>query len=107
MRNASTKRAALALSLLLPFTAARADQIFKTDGDKPYGQIVSSTKGSMITFRTTAGSITLPKNKIARIEDEPPAVDHQRLGDQHMKLNKYAEAEAEYRQALALDANLA
>jgi hypothetical protein len=87
---------------------AVADTVYLKDGKTLQGTVERRTvKGPQVAVRTTAGVISVPQQKIARVELEDEAVGHVEVAGQHLRMKKYHEAAAEYRLALNIDPNVA
>ena len=52
-----------------PFAALAKDVIYKVDGGKLKGEILRESRSS-VTIKTLGGTVTVPRNEVARVERE-------------------------------------
>ncbi len=83
-----------------------ADVLIMNDGSRQVGIIVKpKSNGSNVTIRTTAGEVTIPRSKVTRVEEQPPAVSYSALGDEFLKAGNFDKAIETYETGLQFDAN--
>src|SRR5687767_10865436 len=91
------------LILPLMFTL-QADVVTLKDGGIVRG-IIQKTAASAtaVTIATEKGQISIPRTRIANVQEESPAQGRVQLGDAYRAARKYSEAMREYQAALNLD----
>lgn len=99
------RAAILAQAFLLGLGAmpATAD-IVHTRGGQQVGVITSGGQGSAnVTILTANGEITIPMNRVDRIEKETPGTSYMRLGDAILESGRVPQAMDAYKQGIALE----
>lgn len=85
-------------------TVSSADVVHLVNGQKQVGVIVQQkTNSSQVTIRSVQGEVTLPRNRVARIETETPAVSWAKLGDEYSQIGNHEKALEAYKLSLEMD----
>lgn len=96
--------AAVAAVFLLPVTPGYSDVLILNDGTQQVGVIVKQkTDASRVTIRTTGGEITIPRTKLARVEEQTPAASYSALGDEFLKTGNFDKAIETFELGLEFD----
>jgi S1-C subfamily serine protease/tetratricopeptide (TPR) repeat protein len=100
-----TMRMALAVLVVLGIgNAARGDVVILKNGNRLEG-IVTPTPGKpdSILVRNYKTRLTIQRDRISSIQEEPDSVDWRRIGDQFFKERRYEEALETYKKSASLD----
>lgn len=98
---ASVCVAATSLMMVMP---AEGDVLYMSDGQKQVGVIIENrTDNRNVTIRTTAGDLTIPRTKIARIENTSTGESYAQLGDEYLTAGNNQKALETYEAGLQLD----
>lgn len=98
--------ALLMFALLLPCWVAPADVVYLRNGQKQVGVITQGGPNQpRVTIRTISGELTIPADRISRIEQEPAAVSYAKLGDQYLDAKRAQDAIEAYKKGLEADPN--
>lgn len=94
-----------ALGICLAFVPALSsgDVVYLKNGQQQAGVILQGGPGqAQVTIKTTGGEIAIPQERIARIEQEPPAKSYARLADAFLESGQLGVALENYRRAAEL-----
>ncbi|MGI8905698.1 MAG: tetratricopeptide repeat protein [Candidatus Sumerlaeaceae bacterium] len=94
----------LALTLAAVCFTASADVVFLKNGQKQVGIITQGGPGQpRVSIRSIGGEISIPADRIERIEQEPAAASYMRLGDQYLDARRFQEGADAYKKGLEAD----
>ena len=87
-------RIIMILALILSLTTfCFADVLVFKSGERKMGKVIEeNTDDENVTFLTVAGRMKIPRNRIARIDNEPDDVSYLRIAEDYFKLNNYGMA---------------